>query len=117
MNLFWGFWLLIGTIILSTSKLTRMAPTFEQLISQRSEKGFGEDLSFSDDFKISVRCVKCDEDLAFGQGRGLWTLKDIPRRTAIKLRLSGQSMNNAELFPCNCLVRILHLLNTGINIL
>lgn len=85
MNLFWGF-CLTGATILTIATLTRGAPTFEYFLSQLSDKGFREDVSSSDNFRCSVRCVKCNEDLVFGQGQGLWTLKRHAKKDSHKVK-------------------------------
>ena len=105
MNLFWGF-CLTGATILTIATLTRGAPTFEHFLSQLSEKGFREDVLSSDNFRRSVRCVKCNEDLVFRQGQGLWTLKRHAKKTAIKSKLPGQSTNSTELSHYKSLVSI-----------
>ena len=78
--------MLIGTTTLSIPELTSGAPTFQQLISQLFEKGFGEDISSSNDFETSVRCVRCNENLTFGQGQGLWTLKRHSKKDSHKVK-------------------------------
>ena len=70
----------------NNSNVNRGAPTFEHFLSQLSDKGFREDVSSSDNFRRSVRCVKCNEDLVFGQGQGLWTLKRHAKKDSHKVK-------------------------------